>query len=484
MLWLYVDFPQLQLDSVDNKPCEEQIPMIVVNGQHNAVVQVNQAAIDCGVRLGFGLGRAISLSQQMQVINYDEKLTNKLLTQITQSAYQVIADISPMPPDGLLLRLSPMFVLYDDLAGCWQRVQEWLNSLQVSYRGATAFNPQAAKLIASAQILSQIQISDDKHLINQWLSKTPINTLNTSEKIIEQLLAIGISNVGALLDLPMAQLARRFDSEFLTYITQIKGDIPLTIDFYLPQTPFFFYRDLNYELQTTVHLTPVLSKILDELSNYLRVRDKLALSIELTLKLRDKPALIVTVHSSQGEQSAAAWLTLTQLQLERVELIAPVISLEINCHDTSSKTTVSEDLLSQASHGAKRQRLSKAQLLSLLHAKLGEDNVTQLDYHSSHLPEVVNGLTVSTPHSRCEAVELSSITEQVRGGLRPSYLLDKPEPLTMAVSIFQGPERLCSHWWQKSPVTRDYYIAKNSQQQWCWVFQIPNGQWFLHGYFG
>ncbi|MGB0899611.1 MAG: DNA polymerase Y family protein, partial [Psychrobium sp.] len=144
MLWLYVDFPQLQLDSVDNKPCEEQIPMIVVNGQHNAVVQANQAAIDCGVRLGFGLGRAISLSQQMQVINYDEKLTNKLLAQITQSAYQVIADISPMPPDGLLLRLSPMFVLYDDLAGCWQRVQEWLNSLQVSYRGATAFNPQAA----------------------------------------------------------------------------------------------------------------------------------------------------------------------------------------------------------------------------------------------------------------------------------------------------------------------------------------------------
>lgn len=514
MLWFYLDFPQLQLDSLMTNDIAQDssitTPIIIVDGQYNRVVQANKAAIDCGVCLGFGLGRAISLSNQMQVHNYNSKLTQKLLQQITQSAYSVIADIAPMPPQGLLLRLSPMFALYGDLNGTAEKLKHWLNNLQLTYRGACALNPIAAQVIAQSLPINTLRISDDPHVIHDWLSNTSINYLDVADKIIEQLRAIGVHDIGQLVSLPAAQLSTRFDSEFLSYLNKLKGDVPALIDFYLPQTPFHYYCELHYELHTTTRLAPILQKVLAELSRYLRSRDKLALSVALTLHLREKanlkqPLLSFTISSAQGEQSASTWLNLISLQLERVELPAPTIAISLDCCDVIANRTISDDILSQASHNASRKRLSKAQLISLLHAKLGSEHVIAPSHHNSHLPEVINGLntrvingitainglnTTSQTKASVEnqltapAQDNGQINDKLRAGLRPSYLLEKPQPLTMPVSIFHGPERLSGHWWQKHTITRDYYIARNEQLQWCWVFQIPAGQWFLHGYFG
>jgi protein ImuB len=49
--------------------------------------------------------------------------------------------------------------------------------------------------------------------------------------------------------------------------------------------------------------------------------------------------------------------------------------------------------------------------------------------------------------------------------------------------LVYGPERIEDNWWHE-PVSRDYYIARNSGGQDYWVFRDRLSQhWFIQGVF-
>ena len=46
-----------------------------------------------------------------------------------------------------------------------------------------------------------------------------------------------------------------------------------------------------------------------------------------------------------------------------------------------------------------------------------------------------------------------------------------------------GPERIEDNWWLEA-ISRDYYIAENSDKQLYWVFRDRlTKSWFIHGIF-
>jgi protein ImuB len=49
-----------------------------------------------------------------------------------------------------------------------------------------------------------------------------------------------------------------------------------------------------------------------------------------------------------------------------------------------------------------------------------------------------------------------------------------------------GPERIQSGWWDNKPVDRDYFVARNTLGETCWVYREldPAKRWYLHGVFG
>ncbi|MGB4856518.1 MAG: hypothetical protein WBP37_13490, partial [Candidatus Dechloromonas phosphoritropha] len=80
---------------------------------------------------------------------------------------------------------------------------------------------------------------------------------------------------------------------------------------------------------------------------------------------------------------------------------------------------------------------------------------------------------------------------------RPLWLLPVPQALAERAGSphWHGPlkllsraERLESGWWDEGEkgaagdVRRDYFVARNPQGQWAWVFRDAQG-WFLHGLF-
>ena len=78
---------------------------------------------------------------------------------------------------------------------------------------------------------------------------------------------------------------------------------------------------------------------------------------------------------------------------------------------------------------------------------------------------------------------------------RPLWMLAKPRPLSVAqgmpvcegvLKLLDGPERLETGWWDENGIARDYFIARNPQGVYLWVYRDRSNSsgWDLEGMFG
>ena len=73
MLWLYLHFSSLQLDTLFNSnelglnEDSHNQPLIIVDEKDHRVLQANQAALQSGITLGMGLGSAAALCHNLHL---------------------------------------------------------------------------------------------------------------------------------------------------------------------------------------------------------------------------------------------------------------------------------------------------------------------------------------------------------------------------------------------------------------------------------
>ncbi len=105
-LWLYLHFPALQLDSLF---CERNdAPLAIVDPRTYRLIQLNANAEQRGVQVGAGLGSAATMCHELQVHPYDANIEQQALLDIAQWLYAVTSDISLLPPQGIILKVSVM----------------------------------------------------------------------------------------------------------------------------------------------------------------------------------------------------------------------------------------------------------------------------------------------------------------------------------------------------------------------------------------
>ncbi len=466
--WLYLHFPHLQLDTItsDNADMQQQ-PVVILHGRKNTIVQSNQAAAEAGIQIGMGLGTAAALEHNLQVLPYQYDVENTRLQELATHLYQVTSDICLFAPNGLLLRIHHMLGLYGGLDPYWQKLQQQLKPFAVTYDFATGHSALAARMLAR-QHYNQVHQAIDtlKHAVNQC----PITATELDHKVQEKLSRVGIHKVGELLTLPLKDIAKRFDAELVTYLGRLSGEFYHPLSFYTPQSQFERYLELLYDITHTQHLHKPLGKLLDALEHFLKVRDLLTNRITLRFFQRDGEPINLDVGSAQGEYQAKKWLQLSQLKLESLKLQAPIYGLRLNTGQTQLRSPEKADLF-RAAQGS----LNTLQLISLLEAKLGEHSVLKVTLKDDFRPEVV---------SQYQSIEdAHNDPAMCLHAMRPSFLLPAPQHLQDKVNIISGPERLHTGWWDNQQVIRDYYIARNHQGQWLWIFKTPHQQWFVQGLF-
>lgn len=463
MLWLYLHFPQLQLDLLNRQSPSEQA-VIIVETKLNRIVQANAQAKKQGIELGMGLASAVALHKQLKLFQYRAQIENQHLQQLAQALYQSNGGIVIEEPDGLLLETSSMLLYHRGLDNYWRTVLAQLEGLSVHY--STAYSPTAAKLLARSGIN---QISDNKKNIRSRLNQLDINRLPLPQKKLEQLHRLGIRTLGKLLRLPLKELAKRFDIQLLKLIGQINNELKTPLDYFQPKEYFRRYLALFYEIDNAQQLLKPLPKLLAQLEDFLRQRNAVAEAIELVLQQREQEDLRLEIRSGQGLEKAEAWLELCRLRFERLQLQAPVESIEIICRQYQQQGRSHRDLFSQ-----RQQRGEQRLLIDHLQARLGADSVLRLSSNDSHIPEQASELITAGLKTPKPALSPAA--------LRPIFLHQQPRALTQELILFHGPERIQSQWWQRE-IQRDYYIARDPQGRWCWIFKDQNQRWFLQGYF-
>ncbi|MBV2128535.1 Y-family DNA polymerase [Arsukibacterium indicum] len=464
-LFIYLHFPALQLDHLQlSAESDRQLPVALVDLQHQ-LVQLNPAAIKAGLKQHMGLASAAALCPDLQLLPYQPEQQAKILHNVAQQLYQVSSDIALDKPAGLILRLEGMLQLYGGLKPYWQELSAKLSALTYRYQYSCGATPYAAKCLAYQQAGL---ITVDNRLFDKALNSSPLSATELSPAMQQQMIRLGIHTLGQLQSLPPAELARRFDSQLLSYLGRLRGDYYHALEYFQPEPGFSRYMELLYDISDSNVLIKPLAKLLQQLEQQLRRTNCQCYQLLLSLFFRDNPPLKLSIGSAQGEYKAQAWLALCQLQLENLPLPEPVYGLQLDVNHFAGQQHTTEALFNQ--HQA---RMSALQLISLLQARLGHAAVSGLTLQDQHLPEMAS--------KRSLPLTKGAIGQAVLP-LRPAFLFTRPQPLTEAVTINQGPERLCPDGWQLG-AQRDYYIGRNQQGQWLWLFRTVSQQWFIHGLF-
>ena len=97
MSWIYLYFPNLQLDRC-HKDTKDLTPFAIIDDNLNEVVQLNHLAHLSGIRKKMGLASSITLSSELKVATYEYTKENKELHKIAESLYFVVSDIFLDPP--------------------------------------------------------------------------------------------------------------------------------------------------------------------------------------------------------------------------------------------------------------------------------------------------------------------------------------------------------------------------------------------------
>ncbi|WAJ69886.1 Y-family DNA polymerase [Catenovulum adriaticum] len=464
-LWLYLHFPALQLNTLLTELKEQ--PIAIVQGQKNQLVQLNQAAQNAGLKKGMGLGSAAALCRELKVYPYDDEKQKKELIQIAQWLYWVTADISLSPPNGLLLKVSAMLELYKSPEHYWQVIHKHLNKIIKNYQYATADSPYGAKLLAQHNFN---KILTDKFKITQQLNQYFLKQTELSSKTIESLNRVGILRVRDLLNMPLAELAKRFDAELLTYIGRLTGQLTTPVDFYHPPETFQYHLSLLFELSHLSYLFKPLLKIYQLLEQFLKIRGKQTHQIEIELILRDADNMQIHVGSAQGEYKADKWLELSQLTFESLKLASPVIEISVKADQLSDLIATEHDMFA-----AHQPECTAEELVERLQAKLGKTQVRGVKLINDHRPEKASQWCFPLTQTDNDITQLPKI--------RPSFILPVPQVLTEQVTVLHGPERINAGWWDNQAICRDYYIARSVQGRWLWIFKTRQQKWFVHGLF-
>jgi protein ImuB len=402
--------------------------------------------------------------------------------------------VSIEPPNALLLEirgslklLGPLGHLHANLDACWQR-------LTLKAQSATAPSTLAALWFARAgePVAGRPVIVEDFAALPGQMAKLPLACICWDAEHLQTLRSMGVTRVGELLRLPRAGIARRFGTARMQDLDIALGRQSAPRRAFVPRERFRERCDFETEIEHAAYLEKALEPLIARCALFLRERQAGIQALRLRLRHRENPATCVRLGLASVTSERRRLMDVLIQKLERLELSAPVRSMELLSGPLQPLSGGSLDAFAGlAGTGTGRGRDSVPQLVERLRARLGDEAVYGVRSIAEHRPEAawqrVHDLRFV---SRAGRTTEQGVSE--RDMPRPVWLLDEPallahQPVQLLEDgwiLEQGPERIESGWWDGRGVARDYYIARHGQGARLWIFrERQSKRWYLHGMF-
>ena len=479
-IWLYVKLPQLAIEAVTTNTAIllKEVPVAVAYSHKNAqcIDCCNQSAKAWGVDPLMSVSTALAICPNLTVLTKNVQQEQQLLQQLALIAYRFSPEII-IDTDGLWLDLSGCAQLFNGYNRLLKKLYTQLCRQSVNATSGVGKSPMAAKLLCSTKFHQYLPDSGE---IQCALMTTALNTLPSTNKQQQNFKQLGLTTIGDLLALPRPALSQRFNSELMDTLQQLQGDKPCLLTRFKPANEFHSAVQNPQGLYSKESLLFPMKTLLQRLYQYLMARQ----CYSRKLVWRFEPLLgkhqFMTVRLSGSNHSGSSLLSLSRIQLERLELPSSIEQVSLFCDQFTAMPGLSFDLFGDQMS----LQENTAELIDNLNARLGAEALSRPTINTEHLPELAGNIG---------AIDQSSDPEQQPGQTqKPLWLLPKPAPIKLhnqqlywrkPLTIVSGPERLCGNWWQ-SEQQRDYYLACDSKGARYWIFrESTNKRWFVHGIF-
>lgn len=477
-LWLAIRLPWLPLEVF---PSEAGQACAVASGDggHSRVLICNEAAREQGIRPGQLPNAAFALEPTLHLLERSPWREQQALQDLAGWAGQYTPRVSLEPPDGLLLEIHGSLGLFGGLDALWSALERGLGEQGYQAQLAAAPTAQAAWWLARAA--TGERVTCPKSLAGM-LGRLPLARLGWPSRTVQTLEEMGLQRVGDCLRLPRDGFARRLGPERLAELDRALGRTPETRTAWSAPRRFSVAADLAFECDDSGQLAEWVYPLFERLERYLRVRQSGVRLVELKFYHWRAPATRVVLRLLSAGSQAAHFAALLRERLERTVLPEAVISIGLRSGRLQVVEAVTGRLLERRQGG---EAMAPGRLVERLRSRLGRRAVAAVTLHQDHRPERAWRHIEPLGESRPAALPATC---------RPAWLLDPPQALAQhqgwprqggRLRIVAGPERIESGWWDGQDVSRDYYLARNGQQQWLWIYRERQGgrDWYLHGLF-
>ncbi len=501
-LWLSVFFPRLLFES--HTSVSERLVGAAVIGEsrgQRVVLACSEAATAAGIQSGMSLSAAIALVPELELHECLQELNHLALRALAEQAQAYTSMVVLEPPSALLLEIGSSLNLFGGIDALLTKVQEHFHACDYSAQLAVASTPAAAFYLSRWQPGQQVVVHSE---LAQALRLMPLSVLDWPPEVLRRFHSIGVQTLGDCRRLPRAGFARRFGAARLLALDRLYGQYPDPRQAYQAADRFLAELELSAEIDNTDILYEACRLLFTRLSRFLKRRQLSAGEVHIRFYALHAPASELVLRPACVGQGSEHWLELLRIRLERWQMPAPAVVVELSCERFQAQSTETTPLAFSAQDLQHDQQTAGALLIERLQARLGQQAVQALACVADLRPEfAMQAVQPGQAHYHCAAnspwheflhfpgLRVAPELTQKTYLQRPLWLLEQPKPLGSRLSsqqwrIVSGPERIETGWWDGKDTRRDYYVARMHSGVWAWLFRErrPDARcWFLHGYF-
>ena len=516
-MWLSIRLPQLPLESLCLLPSESSYPdskrsasqrqfieqsnaLAVV--ENNRIICINTIAKKQGVRVGQSITSAYALCDDIQIFNRNVPQELQKLTSLAMVIYGYSPNVVIDDRGLLLIEIAASLKLYKGLNNLIALLGESLNQEQVEYQLAIGHTPACAEILSNKELnyslpcWQESKQTIDNSMLKLRLAKLPIGFMSVPQKTIEKIRSVGLTHIGELQQLPGSAIRKRFGKQLCDYLYKLDGQLVDPKSYFVPAETFYQKLDFIDVIQHRQGLLFPIKRLVQSLCRFLTVKQMNCQCLRWELFDSDKNVIGFDVLLTDSLINDKIYIELTQLNLERYSLHAPIEAISLTVNKLGELTAINQQLFEQAADFKQ-----STTFINKIRARLGNKSCYTLTQKDEHVPELAcrqiaeinTNYDIKSGYQNLRSgdqLDTDQVYSEKAVLTRPSWLLEQPQPIHFnqrkliwqgELKIVSAQERLTSYWWKKK-VARDYYLAEHDNGTLYWVFYDQlRQQWFLHG---
>jgi protein ImuB len=453
------------------------------------ILWINEQARAAGVLPGMRYGAALSLAGDLRAGEVPEQEIAAEVAELVKCLQKFSPDVEPAAGEPGVFWLDAR-----GLERLWPSASHWARdisrtlaergSLSTVVVGTTRFGTYAVTRGRPCKVTVFTGPVQERAAAR----RVPLERLDLDPRDRDDLIKLGVRDVGGLLELPPDGLRRAFGPELHRLHELARGaQVPLTpadapapavnqVHFDFPETDT---TRLTFEVKTLLH--PLLA--------LLHRRGEGLTELELRLTLEGAPARAEMLRTAAPTLDAAQVIDLVRLRLEALQLGGGVTTVELEAVGAPAST----EQLALFETKPRRDPRAAERAVARLRATYGDASAVRAELRDGHLPQA--SFVWDSKQTRC--------AEAKKPRPRPAQLplirrVHAPRPLNDhaveerdgwrigsvhngRVVRCDGPYVISGGWWA-SEVHREYHFAETERGDLLWIFyDRKRRRWYLQG---